>query len=576
MRSKNFTTLKKNESTSRHKKLEVLVKDNIDRMFTDSQTHNILVTLVPCGNVDSNNYWDIIMDDLPLVATKILKYKCIQSVLSCVEAHNDIYPRIELIIWILVDYYDSLSDIVTMALSDSQFTRDTSESKRPNILKTTKYGEVLFVLKNSKYSLVFDLIGYPCCLLTRNQTIYDFFRLLSNEVKRIFIDNVSSCQDQNSRISQEVMKSVNDLISYTDEELIESPKSLTNIKDQRLSEALVFIENFMKDNNLVIYTNKIYSHIEDSVCNYRLWRGKNGLSKTPGSIELLRKACSTKNNTSLINSAIATIKSQCTTDDEPQNLLPSVYIDDRIIELSDCMFHIPTCMIFEKTTEISCSRYYDDVSSEEVLNPKIPRNWLGILKNSGQLNVDNLKRFYSLLVSRRHKDGVITLLGESNSGKSTLIAGLLSIFPENRIARANFDGGRFNIPDLTDKYVLVIDDSIDKVTKPVKLLLEGYLGIREGKYRDSEVVDFSNITMIISCNDLEWCNDDESILNRLHIINFTRLRSIDISVRDNILDIEVLYITLWLAGKYNEIKRITNTKIALNKITNWRSRSYKD
>ena len=273
--SKKFTTLKHNKTTNRDRNLEILIKDNLEKILEDNNLYNVPYTFTFNKSVDYEECWNLVVDQLSEV---------IQYILYCIEMHNNgKYPRIETILGITKNNIIDIEDVISRTLVGTSPSKCDNKSKKPNILKSTEYGKILFVLKNCRFSLTYDLIGYPCGLLSKNNGIYNFFKIVDRETPKIFIDFVSNLPDNNSRISNRVLRSIDSIITPNIKTTTAVKMSKTSTKDNGISQLLTEIESIMREHNLFIYSNRVYCLIEGSVCSYKLWRGKNGLSKKPGS-----------------------------------------------------------------------------------------------------------------------------------------------------------------------------------------------------------------------------------------------------------------------------------------------------
>jgi hypothetical protein len=143
-----------------------------------------------------------------------------------------------------------------------------------------------------------------------------------------------------------------------------------------------------------------------------------------------------------------------------------------------------------------------------------PIRWLRILENSGYIINGELTEegqrivsgLYSIIKPKKHKEKGIALIGESDSGKSSLIAPIILLYPKDAIVRIT-DAGGFGLARLTRDPEIVISEEHHKnrLRRDDSLqLLEGNINMSVNIKQKTEEDIFVKARVIYLSNEKDW------------------------------------------------------------------------
>lgn len=205
----------------------------------------------------------------------------------------------------------------------------------------------------------------------------------------------------------------------------------------------------------VLFEGRIYKKIPGSRSSYHEWRPKNIqpdrllheylASKSPrGAFSLIAQ----KEN--------HLIKRMSSTE---QVAFPRINISYEWIEYVDFYFHVPTGKMHDELPPGVTPYYYVDNVSKANSN-QLPREFLGIVLNSFGDDLPKavalMSDLYGILFPQEHKARVPYLLGEGNSGKTTLVDIIANVLPMSKIAVLG--SGQFALSQLFSAIILRIEE----------------------------------------------------------------------------------------------------------------------
>lgn len=581
--SKQFIEISRLESYNRNERLNHILENEIPELLEDQNIFNLSVVLTFSSNISSDHSWsNIKSEDIKSLRT-LLHINVIQYILYCVERFAgktaiSQYPKLETVIGITRDTLTT-TDIANIVTENSLLV--PYNVKRRTGARETQHGMISVVLKNTRHFSAYNVVGFPCGLLSKNQKVFDFFKSLDQRIASIYIDGVSNSLGSDTIASSVVQDNpmiikINKTVEAPN--IIRSNSNNTTKMDKKMTKAergIERVKDTMSKYGLINYKGKIYCLRHNTTSTYHKWKGKKGkATTTAGTFKLVIKQSIDPTNLKTANIMRSSEKDilYCVNEDEEDiGVFDNKDLNPRIIEFADCMYHIGTNTIFPKTDRLGCRKYFENISDEMIGNDELiyPKHWLSILENSGYLDNDILHRkLFELLMGRKHRDGVLTLVGDPGSGKSTLIDVFRKLFPKDKIVDTKFTNSKFNVI-VDDEIMMIMDECNGSNDKhQMNKMLEGYFGIVEQKFKDPRRIDFRKMTMVIISNDLEWI-EHESTKQRLMPFKFRELPYYDSNVRDLIME-EAPFVLLWLAKRYFEFGRTISINRALSLIEHWK------
>lgn len=188
-----------------------------------------------------------------------------------------------------------------------------------------------------------------------------------------------------------------------------------------------------------------------------------------------------------------------------QSIFPTITLDCQWVEFADCFMFIGGGIITNRTHRPCFVRFSEITRSMlEDGTDLTPKRFLQIIQNSfpDQATAKELlQSLFKLYLPRIHKDPVLYMVGEPNSGKTTLIDSIARMYPEDRVMR--LCESKFSLADITGKYLLILDEGIGIESLGDKVLLkllegDSTLSI-DSKHKDAATRKV-NINLIIASN----------------------------------------------------------------------------
>jgi hypothetical protein len=232
--------------------------------------------------------------------------------------------------------------------------------------------------------------------------------------------------------------------------------------------------------------------------------------------------------------------------------LPLYEPNENYVEFNDGFYEISTGnLLLELDEDIVCFCYFP-LSFERNVNVCPPKRWLSILENSlDEVLVRNFCQQYALLFRgpKQRRNRCLNLVGESQCGKSSLLAPLEGIFGRENIGITSRDK-KFSLEDLVGKRIGILDEFSRN-----QLSREDFLLLAEGQPMKISMKYQKNPRM----NTPPKYPKDNSgaVKSRLSVFRFYRLstKSIDIEAISKIKDEEAAHVLVYCNKMFLEEKR---------------------
>ena len=374
-------------------------------------------------------------------------------------------------------------------------------------------------------------------------------------------------------------------------------KEITTKKgDTPLEKAYGRIKFIMEQNKYRLCNGKIYEKVKGSKMT---WRVAEEDMEFDGKIDFFMGSVRTQENLFLIP-LIPGIKD--TMKEKNQSIFPSINLDCQWLEFGDCFLCMPLGAIIKENDKYPCVGYFPEILHADIVNDKVafPVKFMEIIDNS--IKDPTAKKalcdkLFELYLPRIHKDPVLYLLGEPNSGKTTLIEAVTKLLPSDR--RMGIADSNFALQEISDKWLLLIDENqgvVRQTTSIMLKLLEGDaelpLDVKHGAPISAKV----NMNIIIASNDDLYAVDmsQQSIAHselfpnsapilivdknaamnaRLLKYTFKPLQNRTIGGKDLVMQ-ERGRIILWLAKNYHsELRLNPDQKLIESEYEDWRSKN---
>lgn len=212
-----------------------------------------------------------------------------------------------------------------------------------------------------------------------------------------------------------------------------------------------------------------------------------------------------------------------------QRSFPKIVLDYQTIEFGDFFLHF-NAGTFSEVDVKNPSFYYDPkYKLEDYIqdNIKKPKMWFDILINSKFLNEDGtpteignilLKQLYELFLPKLHKRKSIALLGNANSGKTTIYAPLLKIYPEKKIGIISSSNG-FESSNYYRKEILEFDEvdlnAMGIRQSDIKKLLEGHSQMNINQKNKDILTSIIKSRAIVSGNNMDAFSNNADTSKKL-------------------------------------------------------------
>lgn len=248
-----------------------------------------------------------------------------------------------------------------------------------------------------------------------------------------------------------------------------------NTLNDQLTKAINTIRSYMEVNNMVVIDGSIFIKYPKSKKTYILWKNNENNAN-----DLYNEIIADPDNSYMINYKNKLIDSLR---DKGQKIYPRFEMQCSWIEFYDCYFCLPTATITRCDIDEYCIQYYPEITYNMIkdVDEIAPRRLLEIIYNSvrEELLPNFLKMLFKIFLPKKHKDGTLFLLGEPNSGKTTLLDAVKRFYPKTRIGYFS-KSLTFSLEGIIDKDIISVDEGVnlDKVDSSTLLkLFEGVADI---------------------------------------------------------------------------------------------------
>lgn len=362
-----------------------------------------------------------------------------------------------------------------------------------------------YVLKNSRHKRVDERLGenkkyHVICNLARSpERICKMFQELGRMNNRITYINerTEAPRTQVDRKGETKGKTPRVPVKMVVKEEITTKKGET-----QLEQAYGRVKFIMENNGMKLCNGRIYQKVKGSRMTWGLW-GEG--TQYEGSTVYFMGCIMTMENifiTTYRNKILEVMR------DKDQKILPKIELDCQWIEFLDCYMCIAIGVVIRENERNGCIGYYPEIKWEDIVEGRVerPENFIRIIENSIREEEERNKLYrelYKLYLPRIHKDPVLYLLGEPNSGKTTVIDTIVRLLPSDR--RMTLADSKFALSTISDKYLLVIDEGQGVTSIPEAMMLK----VLEG---DSEIaIDVKHqepITVKVNMNIVIASNED--------------------------------------------------------------------
>jgi hypothetical protein len=367
-----------------------------------------------------------------------------------------------------------------------------------------------YILKNSRHEGTMEKLGrMPVVVynIRKESNISNLYGMLYKSTGAAMMEDVRPREKIEVKMPfiLEIISDVNvgNVQTNLPKEVTNKPKAQT-----KLMQMINLVETYLERNQMAITPRgTIYERIKESRKSWRYW----------GTAGQLYKTLTTKETVELLNKTKKSYEEYTTGGYE--SIFPYINIDYKWIEFNDFYFYIPTGEVVKKNEEVfkyECFAYCPEVKYEQIYpEMKItPRRWLKILENSGYIvegqlteeGVKVVKGVYSIMKPKKHKEKGLAIVGESDSGKSSLIIPVILLFPRDTIVRLT-DAGGFGLARLTRNPEIVISEEHHKnrLRRDEALqLLEGNIEMSVNIKQKVEEEVFVKARVIFLCNEKDW------------------------------------------------------------------------
>lgn len=490
------------------------------------------------------------------------------------ELRNDIYNKV-----IRLGMFKDVQVDKRRCEGGKNKRKDKISNNNTNICKGIAY-----VMKNHANAVVREALRR----MGEDETIVKV-RVMSGENKRIFVNwfksllrlsganstrynrNVSFLLEVPKEVKQDIGEDVtldvsDSEISDVTDECAQNNKNYIDPLDSKRNELYVRINDDMNVKNYVYCDGMIYKKVEGSKRTYKEQLGVEEY------LNCFMEVNDVSNVARHSLDVICRIMHSSDRPDEEKTALegdkiisfPRIVMDYRMIEYNDFYYNTVTHKIYVNQSKYYCYIYNPNIklegiikTVEEYINNGI---WPELIVKHGLNTVDDLLKLYELMSPHNVKSRVPTIIGSSNSGKSTLIRPFIEFYPDHKIGRIGKSISEYHMNyQVKGKYLIVMEEindilNSDKDRGDVLKLLGGEEVVSNKKHGDigsTRSMGSKVITLNLLKNDVIYLSDS-AVTNRMHLMQTQKgeLEEIDHTVYDVIYE-ELPYIILMLGLLYN-------------------------
>ena len=359
-----------------------------------------------------------------------------------------------------------------------------------------------YVLKNSRHKRVDERLGenkkyHVICNLARSgERICNMFHELGKMKNRMTYINdrtaMASTREENGPVTPGPKVPM---------KMVVKEEITTKKGDTQLEQAYARVKFIIENNGMRICNGRIYQKVRGSKMTWGLW-GEG--TQYEGRVDYFMGRILTQENIFLTTYMNKIMEVMVKTD---QEIFPKVELDCQWIELGDCYMCMALGIVIRENTRYACIKYYPEIKWEDIVEERVgrPDNFISIIENSIREEEERNKLYrelYKLYLPRIHKDPVLYLLGEPNSGKTTVIDTITRVLPSDK--RMMLANSKFALSTISDKYLLVIDEGqgVSSIPEAMMLkLLEGDSEIPIDIKHSAPIMAKINVNIVIASND---------------------------------------------------------------------------
>lgn len=341
--------------------------------------------------------------------------------------------------------------------------------------------------------------------------------------------------------------------------------------DKTLVELAFYLNLYFIFKKIIIYKNNIYQKIENSIISYKYLGDENYLSDNIiNFIDYILDLIIIVNKKSAFNFMLVNKKNVILILENLKSFSEKIKFNHDIIEFRDGIYICYYNKYIEKNTskkiieEISYKyktiRYYDKSYKSIIKRGFSNLCWKNLILKQFNNNMNEFKEFitifneilfdnystFSNIVDSKKR--TLFILGESNTGKTTLVSKfLLSVYGHENTGSIS-NNLIFMLENVNDKDLIVCDEvELNKNNRSLILKLTGGESLLVSKkYKDS-IFKCLNAKIIFSSNYTIETNDflkDKAFKNRIKLIIFNEVLKLNKEVYNN-LNIEIPEILLY-------------------------------
>lgn len=227
---------------------------------------------------------------------------------------------------------------------------------------------------------------------------------------------------------------------------------------------------------------------------------------------------------------------------------PRIKINYRMVEYGDFYFSFITKKIYKTQSWYCTYVYYPMVTLSNLIETicELLRSsvWIKILQASNVYTVEDISTLYRCVLNRKdEKKGTISIVGDSNTGKSTMIEVFISLFPKHLVGRIQ-KFSEYHVADMVKNKLMVVVNEANTMLRSINteergsilVIFEGGTGISNKKMGEITPCDFSRVSLVLTSNIEPGDHSvysNTTLMNRLQIC-YTKRCSNDIVV-DNFI-----------------------------------------
>jgi hypothetical protein len=438
----------------------------------------------------------------------------------CQETHGPTtlgYPHIH--ISLLLDSSENYEDLIyrmreivcsTTGLIDTRVDR-RKQKKSDNPAPTSC---LMYVFKNHSCGYVVESLNRYSKERENKRPIVTSY-VTSKQHQKILTDMLVSITKYNKKdIHSSNPLSYNKSISMTIINIVDSnaieysfPMVDAEANRNKLS-FLRFVQNRMHEKNYSIYKDKIFVKCEGSRSSYKFHNTINGF--------MLDMGRTLEHDTKMSRQIIEWMSNPLTETDVnfEHAHFPRIDIHFRMFEFKDFYYDFVTRAIYINQFQFTTSMYFPHISlsnlNEKLTNFLESSVWIEQLKASGVYTLEDISTLYGATLNRlNRKRGVIALIGDADTGKSSILLPFSYMYPDFLIGNMQ-EYSDHHVSDQVDgKLIVFVNEGNTllrsvcgngKLRGPGLLILEGGRVTSNIKHGKISSINSAKLSIVMSIN----------------------------------------------------------------------------